>query len=215
MNLNFLTFDNQLLSQQCLKVSPNYITSIEIQRFIKEFLIFCGYEAKVLPKPKLTRMVGCAAPQVGKMLRIIIVDNTINPLKRNFTQSEFHVLINPKIIWSSQETDRYPESCYSVPLCYCGLIERSTAIVVEAYNKSGKRIRRRYENYTARIVQHEMDHLEGIRFPQKAQSSEEIHLLSFSKREDLLNYRTHWRDWKKHSSKREFLKLKKGQYARI
>lgn len=213
--LKFLPFDHPKLRESAQVVSNDEILSKEFQKFIHEFLAFCGYEATSGTKPKLTRMVGCAAPQVGVMKQVIVVDGAINPIKRNFYQINFHVLINPKIIWQSKEEDQYPESCYSVPLTITGVISRPTAIVVEAFDQNKNKVRRRYENYTARVVQHEIDHLHGIRFPQRAKNNQEIHKINFSKREDLLNYRSHWKKWKSFATNQELRILKIGEYANI
>lgn len=215
MSLNFIPCNDPKLNLSSEKIAPEKILSSENQKFIREFLTFCGYEATPSPKPRLTRMVGCAAPQVGVLKQIIVVDTAIHPEKRNFHQMDFHVLINPRIIWSSNEKETYPESCYSVPLCYTGLIPRSIAVVVEAYNEKADKVRRRYEGYTARVVQHEIDHLKGIRFPQKVEQKEQLHKISFTKREDILNYRSNWRDWHLYATKQELNRLIKGQYANL
>jgi len=215
MKLKFISSCDQKLNNSASLVPLDEILSQQNQFFIKDFLAFCGYEATPTSKPKLTRMVGCAAPQVGVMKQIVIVDTAIHPEKRNFHQMNFHVLINPKIIWSAQETAYYPESCYSVPMSYTGVIQRPTAVVVEAFDQNKNKIRRRYEGYTARVVQHEIDHLVGIRFPQRATTNNEIHKINFSRREDLLNYRSHYKTWKDFASPSETLLLQKGHYANL
>lgn len=215
MPLKFISFSDPKLNLPSELVNPDSILSSENQKFIKEFLTFCGYEATPTSKPRLTRMVGCAAPQVGVMKQIIVVDTAIHPLKRNFHQMNFDVLINPRIIWSSQEQDIYPESCYSVPLCYTGLIPRPTAVVVEAYSEKADRIRKRYEGYTARVIQHEMDHLKGIRFPEKTTEREQLHKVFFNRREDLLQYRSKWIDWTLFATTEEHHRLKRGQYVNV
>lgn len=210
--LNFLKPNDPKLKGSCNFVPVDKILNSETQTFIKQFLLFCGAEARPDNKGKITRMVGCAAPQVGVMKNIIVVNTAIHPEKRNFHEVDFHVLINPKIIWSSQSWSQYPESCFSIPLRFTGIIKRPIEIVVDAYNEKGIRVIRRYENYTARIVQHEIDHLHGIRFPQRTKSIQDIHLIKFNRREDLLNYRVHWHNFNLYPTEVEYQQLKEGCY---
>ena len=97
--------------------------------------------------------VGLAAPQVGVSKRIIIVTNDVMPL----------VLINPKIIEKSRKTISGEEGCLSIP----GLtlkIKRARKIMVEALDEDGKEIVVKADDLFARIIQHEIDHLDGILF---------------------------------------------------
>lgn len=100
--------------------------------------------------------VGLAAPQVGESLRVIVVD----PHEEGF---EPFALINPTIVEFSDETDRAEEGCLSIP----GLrevVERSTGVTVEGLDRDGKPVRMETQGFVARILQHEVDHIDGILF---------------------------------------------------
>ncbi|MCE9558619.1 MAG: peptide deformylase [Armatimonadetes bacterium] len=101
--------------------------------------------------------VGLAAPQMGKSLRIIV----IAPAGMKPT-----VLINPEIMESHGAAVGL-EGCLSIPGLY-GDVERPDRVVVEAYDRKGKPVAYEMEGLPARVVQHEVDHLNGILFTDKA-----------------------------------------------
>lgn len=103
--------------------------------------------------------VGIAAPQIGVMQRIVIVDVSGKPKPKNHGRL---ILINPEIVhWEGFEIGR--EGCLSVPE-YTGNVLRATQIVVEAQNAAGEACRYEMEGYEARVAQHEIDHLDGLLF---------------------------------------------------
>lgn len=99
--------------------------------------------------------IGLAAPQVGVSQRIIVVD----------TGEEVISLINPVIEQASgAEVD--VEGCLSIP-GRRGYVSRASEIVVSGIRPDGKHVRFSVEGYVARILQHEIDHLDGILFTDK------------------------------------------------
>ena len=110
--------------------------------------------------------VGLAAPQVGISQRLIVVehgddDDDEAPLK-------LFVVINPEIIKASSEMVKGVEGCLSVP-GLAGLVERHETVVVKGLNRHGHPVRIKAAGWLARIFQHEIDHLEGIVFTEKAE----------------------------------------------
>jgi peptide deformylase len=101
--------------------------------------------------------VGVAAPQVGRLERIVIVDVSSKPKIKHHGRL---VLINPKII-SKEGSAVGREGCLSVPE-YTGNVARAKFITLQALDEFGKSREFRMERYEARAVQHEMDHLDGI-----------------------------------------------------
>ena len=97
--------------------------------------------------------IGLAASQVNVHERLIVIDISEN-------HDEPLVLINPKIVWASEETRVGDEGCLSVPGIYDG-VERSTAIKVQAMDLEGKLQTLSAEGMLAVCIQHEMDHLLG------------------------------------------------------
>ena len=133
------------------------------------------------PKPRKFTGVGLAAPQVGKSLRIIVVWSRHS--------RKFLPMINPKIIWHSKRTHLgVPESknpyegCLSVP-CVWGKVRRYSVIKVRYQNLAGAEIIRKFRGFTSFVIQHEIDHLDGILFIDriKEQKGEIITINSKSK----------------------------------
>ncbi len=101
--------------------------------------------------------VGIAAPQVGRLERIIIVDVSGKPKIKHHGRL---VLINPEIL-SKEGSAVGREGCLSVP-DYTGNVARAKFITVRARDEFGKPLEFNIERYEARAVQHEMDHLDGL-----------------------------------------------------
>lgn len=100
--------------------------------------------------------VGLAAPQVGINKRIMVF-NPEGDKKKWLSEVS---LINPKIVDKSEATDVEEEACLSFPGMQ-GKVRRHKWIKVEAQNAAGKVIKKKYTGWTARVFQHEYDHLEG------------------------------------------------------
>ncbi|MEX0891414.1 MAG: peptide deformylase [Gemmatimonadota bacterium] len=100
--------------------------------------------------------VGLAAPQVGVGRRIIVLDP-------RHEGAEPLALVNPAIVVASAETDKAEEGCLSIP-GIVDVVERSTAVEVEALDPAGKPLRFAAEGLLARVLLHEVDHLDGVLF---------------------------------------------------
>jgi len=99
--------------------------------------------------------VGLAAPQVGVLKRVVVIDVGDGPIE----------LINPKII-SQKGTQLEVEGCLSVPGKW-GEVERPAEVVVEALNRNGETITVKGTELLAIALSHEIDHLDGILFVDK------------------------------------------------
>ncbi|MBC9227863.1 peptide deformylase [bacterium SPL81] len=110
--------------------------------------------------------VGIAAPQVYISKRLIIVASRSNPRYPDAPEMDAVVMINPEILEFSQTTCLGEEGCLSVPN-ERGQVERAQAIKVRYYTLQGEVIETVYEGFPARIVQHEVDHLDGILFVER------------------------------------------------
>ncbi|HEY0810719.1 MAG TPA: peptide deformylase [Longimicrobiales bacterium] len=100
--------------------------------------------------------VGLAAPQVGISERIIVVDPQQDDLPA-------FALINPEILEASKETEKGEEGCLSIPGLR-ELVERSQRVVVRGLTPEGQARQLDLEGLPARIIQHEVDHLDGVLF---------------------------------------------------
>ncbi len=105
------------------------------------------------------RGVGLSANQVGFPYQIIVFSDV--------DQKKRFVLINPKIIKTTKKECEMEEACLSVVNTF-GTVSRPEKIIVEGKNIDGKRVRYKFKGILARIVQHELDHLQGILFTDKA-----------------------------------------------
>lgn len=100
--------------------------------------------------------VGLAAPQVGVSDRIIVIDPHIEG-------EDAFALINPEIVQASKDTEKGEEGCLSIPGLR-DLVERSVSVRVRGLTPEGELRELEAEGLLARIVQHEVDHLDGILF---------------------------------------------------
>lgn len=110
--------------------------------------------------------VGIAAPQVYISTRVIIVASRPNPRYPDAPDMDAVVMVNPEILEFSQTTCLGEEGCLSVPN-ERGQVERAQAIKVRYYTLQGEVIETAFEGFPARIVQHEVDHLDGVLFVDK------------------------------------------------
>ncbi len=101
--------------------------------------------------------IGLAANQIGLNVRVFVTR----------VNGKFYSFFNPEIIKSSDETSIEDEGCLSVPKTY-GKVERNEKVVLSAYDKNSKPIKIKAKGVLARVFQHEVDHLNGILFIDKA-----------------------------------------------
>ena len=124
--------------------------------------------------------IGIAAPQVGAGIRIFLVAKDIlRGLPRQVKASQtagFFVFINPVIKNTSSKKDKDTEGCLSVR-GYYGEVARPEKITVEYFDEFGKKHTRGASGLFARVIQHELDHLEGILFTDKAKKLERMPLI--------------------------------------
>jgi peptide deformylase len=109
---------------------------------------------------------GLAAPQIGVFKRLVIFGFDTNDRYPEADSVPFTVLINPIITPLSDEKENGWEGCLSVPGLR-GVVPRYTHIKYEGYDAEGNKLEREVEDFHARVVQHECDHLDGILYPMK------------------------------------------------
>ena len=110
--------------------------------------------------------VGLAAPQVGESIRMIVVEYPEDDSVEDSPMKTYKV-INPEIIWRSEETVTGSEGCLSIP-GYVGNVERNESIKVKGLSVFGRPLKINASGWLARIFQHEIDHLEGICYIDRA-----------------------------------------------
>jgi len=102
--------------------------------------------------------IGLAAPQVGATHRIIVAD-----IGKDESERQPYRMVNPEIIWASEEDSTYEEGCLSVPEHYANVV-RPAAIQVRYVDPDNQTRELTAEGLLATVLQHEIDHLDGVLF---------------------------------------------------
>lgn len=117
-----------------------------------------AFAERMLETMREANGVGLAAPQLGVLKRIFVVE--LPEDEENEQPRQTFVLFNPEIVKNSGEQVGY-EGCLSIP-GYVGEVARAEKLTVKGLNERGKPVRHKLEGYLARVFQHEIDHLDGI-----------------------------------------------------
>ena len=107
---------------------------------------------------------GLAAPQIGENVRVVIFEVIDNPRYPNREPIPYTVLINPQLSPTSKDKVEDWEGCLSVPGMR-GLVARYPSLRYTGFDQFGDAIDRSVNGFHARVVQHEVDHLDGILYP--------------------------------------------------
>jgi peptide deformylase len=176
--LGIVPLTDTVLSRSATAVSEKHISSPDVQELVAKLLAAArGQRGNKQSTARIKRtkggvMVGLAAPQIGISKRIIIVDTGVSASRKKLGRLE--CFIDPRIIWRSRETAEGREGCFSTGLVW-GIVRRPIAVKIKAFTPEGKLTERIFEDFTARIVQHEIDHLDGIRFPDRITTDRKRH----------------------------------------
>lgn len=154
--LPIITVPSPILREKSAKISTEGMKE-------SDFKSFCEDLTKTM---KEKDGIGLAAPQVGKNIRIIAVDTKNGPI----------CMINPEILKKSIRKEWDEEGCLSVPDVY-GKVKRHKKITCKFINKKGDQEKINANGLFARVIQHEVDHLNGILFTDKAKNIQEIEKL--------------------------------------
>lgn len=171
--LKLYEYPDEILRQKCQKVAK---VDDELRRFLDDML-----ETMYIDKG-----CGLAAPQVGVSKRIIVLDP--NPSDEDTSLRQPMYLINPEIIWSSEEMVLFKEGCLSLPEQRAE-VERHEKIRVRYIDYHGKEQEILADDLLAIILQHEIDHLDGILYIDRISRLKRSRLLS--KLDKYYNERSH------------------------
>lgn len=126
--------------------------------------------------------VGLAGPQVGVSQRVIVVEyaegededeEQMQEAEPRPRKKKLYALINPEIIYRSDEMVEGAEGCLSIP-GWMGLVDRHVAVGVRGLDRNGRKVKLNLEGWLARIFQHEIDHLDGILYTSRITSPENL-----------------------------------------
>jgi len=115
--------------------------------------------------------IGLAAPQVGVLQRALVVE--IEQDDKVPGSGVAYALVNPEIVFRSEDTWENQEGCLSIP-GWRGEVERPYRVTVKALDRDGNRVRIEAEGWVARALQHEIDHLDGVLFIDKLVAPDRI-----------------------------------------
>lgn len=147
MKLPIITIPNKILRRKSLAVKNITSDIVKLAQDMQETYKIDG--------------VGLAAPQVGQNVRICVIGNTNSRKDENSFDEK--ILINPQIISKSKEKDRDIEGCLSVPNI-TAVVERYSTLEYKYMDLAGQTHYEKISGYEARVIQHEIDHLDGVLF---------------------------------------------------
>lgn len=155
-NLDIVTFPDPFLR---LKAKPIKKFDKDLQTLIDDMFETMRNEPGV----------GLAAPQIGQSVQLVVVEYAEEPEDDNapLPKPKRYVLVNPEIVERSEEMVEGMEGCLSIP-GLIGKVDRHEAITVKALTRHGKPQKVKAEGWMARIIQHEMDHLDGVLYIDRA-----------------------------------------------
>lgn len=165
MVLPIVVYGDPVLRKKCVEIDANYVHLPQLIKDMYETM----YEANG---------VGLAAPQVGKAIRLFVVDTSpfaqVNANEEpEFTEAELKQMegfrktfINAQIIEEEGEEWKFNEGCLSIPKIREDVL-RKPELTIEYYDENFKKHQEIYTGLIARVIQHEYDHIEGILFTDK------------------------------------------------
>ena len=109
---------------------------------------------------------GLAAPQIGISQRVVIFSVRDNPRYPDVEPVPETILINPRLEFIGEQMSEGWEGCLSIPGMR-GLVPRYEEIIYRGFDRHGQEFERRGSGFHARVVQHEVDHLDGVLYPQR------------------------------------------------
>lgn len=162
--LPIVKFGNPILRQNARELTHEEILSPSIQQLILEM------QATMRKAPG----VGLAAPQIGKPYQLAVIEDMNHAhlteeelLERDRKKVPFHVIINPKIFLDNSEITEFFEGCLSFPGAL-GIVPRAKSVRVECLNEHAQPVTIEATGWYARILQHEVDHLNAGLFIDRA-----------------------------------------------
>ncbi len=160
-SLQIAQLGNPILRQQAQLVDN--VREKRLQQLIDDLLLTAS----------ASNGVGIAAPQVSESYRLFIVASRPNARYPSAPLMEPTAMINPQIIAHSTDTVKAWEGCLSIPGIR-GLVPRHQVIEVEYMTRDGQLHRQEMTDFVARIFQHEYDHLNGIVFLDRVESTQDL-----------------------------------------
>jgi peptide deformylase len=153
-----VAFGDTVLKKKAEEVAEVNEDIIQLVENMYETMYFC-------------KGVGLAAPQIDKSIRVFVIDSSAvnrddDDPKDKLEKGEKEAFINATMIEEYGDILGYEEGCLSIPGIY-GTVDRPSKIKIEYTNIKGERLTREFSGFSARVIQHEYDHIEGVLFTDK------------------------------------------------
>ena len=150
-----------------LLTKPDEAKVLRKKAALYDFAQYAPSETRALVKRMKKAMheaqgIGLSANQIGLPHNVFV-----GQIANADGKPKFYAIFNPEIVWKSEEVSPFEEGCLSVPGVY-GKVDRPEKIVLEGYNQHSKPIKIKAWGLLARMFQHEVDHLGGTVFIDKA-----------------------------------------------
>lgn len=142
-------------------------------KVIKEVRDVTDLLARMVKRLRELNGAGLAAPQVGASAKVIVIEVRKTDVFPDRPTSPLLEMINPLIVTQSEATETGWEGCFSVP-GLMGLVPRAETINIEYTSADGTDVTEQYSGYVARVIQHEIDHLNGVEFVDRMTSMESL-----------------------------------------
>ena len=192
--------DNKVLNLVAKVIPTEEIVSEETQYLIKHmFVVARGKQGD----SRYPTLVGLAAPQIGVSKRVVVIGLDATG---DGKQPELQAFINPEIIKYSKDKEEGREGCFSTGRV-CGIVERSKSVRLRAYNVKGQIVEFNVVGFPARVAQHEIDHLDGIRFPDRINDDSKLHWVEEA---EFGEYRLNWQNWPVNCPREKWGAVKNG-----
>ncbi|PIR04157.1 MAG: peptide deformylase [Candidatus Magasanikbacteria bacterium CG11_big_fil_rev_8_21_14_0_20_39_34] len=159
--LDIITVPTPSLRKRSKEIDHNFLVLEETQQFIDD-MVTTMYEDDG---------IGLAAPQVAQNIRICVIGKEAIP-KKHHIKGDL-ILVNPTWERISKKTLWDIEGCLSVPRIF-GKVKRYKEIEIKAWDRNGKPLSFEANDFLARVIQHEVDHLDGVLFIDKARDLYEV-----------------------------------------
>lgn len=192
---------SEVLNKIAVLINPEEIHTSEVQKLIDRlYRVAYGRQGDA----KYPTLVGLAAPQIGVSKRVVIIGINADG---GGEQPELREFINPEIIDFSTETEDGREGCFSTSRV-CGVVKRAKKVTLKTFDRNGNEVVETFEGFPARVAQHEVDHLNGIRFPDRISDNSKLHWVE---EEEFGEYRIHWSEWSVLCPRDKWEAIKAGQ----
>jgi peptide deformylase len=168
MTLEIVQTGDPVLRKVARTMSADEIRSAAIQQLI----------AQMRDTMRAAPGVGLAAPQIGESIQLAVIEDRIDYIKHSSPEQlatyqrsavDFHVIVNPKLTLIGDETVEFFEGCLSVE-GFTAVVRRNISVRVECLNDRAEPITINAQGWYARILQHEIDHLNGTLYIDRMQT---------------------------------------------